>query len=140
MHAREKFNVSARARCVPFLQRDIAGILVHINLAFDQHEEVRFDGDAGASQALHQAGHVAAGVDDPFCAAGLQLPDQMLKLSRNRRVLKFGKNGAVEIGGYEPQRRFHATCSIAENALACNLWKKGTKVTSLPLADSALVL
>src|SRR5258708_1786336 len=105
---------------------------MQINLAFDQHEKIRFDGHAGASQALHQAGHVATGVDDPPCAAGLQLPDEFLEFTRDWRVLEFGKDGAVEIGGDETQLRFHAAKSIAENAPGCNSRERSVKKHQTP--------
>ena len=45
------------------------------------------DADGSAGQRFQEAGHVAAGVDDPFGAAGLQIANErLLEMATNTSV------------------------------------------------------
>ena len=78
LHAGEQFRVRPRTGGVPIRQPKIAGILVPMNFAFHQHQKIGLDLNPPARQRLHQAGHVAPGVYDPFGAASLQVADNFL--------------------------------------------------------------
>ena len=70
----------------------------HNAIAFNEHEDIRFDVDPGAAQSFHKAGHVATGVDDPFGAAVLQAADELLEVCGDGWVFELGKKRAVEVG------------------------------------------
>ncbi len=69
-----------------------------MDFAFHEHEVIGFDGQLRARHGFHEAGHVAAGVDDPDDAAGLEVADELLQVVWDWRVFKLGEQGAVEIG------------------------------------------
>lgn len=98
-NAIEEFRVSAGAGGVPFFEGDILGGMVIMNFPLDQDEEVGVDLDAGSTQSLEEAGHVASGIDGPFGAALLEFGDEALKFVGNGRVFELGEESAVEIGG-----------------------------------------
>jgi hypothetical protein len=68
-----------------------------MDFPLDQDQEVRLDRDVGAGQCFHETGHIAASIDDPLDAFGLQLADELLELFGDWRIFEFGKQGAVEI-------------------------------------------
>ena len=98
LEAGEHVGMVAGAGRIPILQSWIARILVKVDFAFNEHEDIRFDVDTGAAQSFHKAGHVATGVDDPFGAAVLQAADELLEVCGDGWVFELGKKRAVEVG------------------------------------------
>lgn len=93
----EKPCVLGVTAVVPFVERHVARAFVQVDFAFDQHEEVGFDLQFGASHDLHQAGHVAAGIDDPLHPLRLQASEQELELPGYGRVLELREQSAIEV-------------------------------------------
>src|SRR5438477_7749751 len=63
---------------------------------FRSDEVIGPDGKAGAAESLHDAGKVAAGIDNPLHPLPLQVAEQTLQPHRHRRIFKVRVEGAVK--------------------------------------------
>ena len=90
-------RMRVRTRPVPLRQTQVLRIPVQEDLALHQHQEVRFHRQVSPAEGFHQAGHVAAGVDDPLGAFALQVAEELLQVVGHRWVFEFGEERAVEI-------------------------------------------
>ena len=112
LHAGEDFLVGLIAAVVPHGAGEVLRVLMAVNLALDGDEEVGADVEAGAGDAFHDAGEVAAGVDDPVGTLALEVADEGLEIEGHGRVFKVGVEGAVEIGGDESDGAGHVSCAL----------------------------
>jgi hypothetical protein len=98
-HADEELFVGGMAGEIPIVEADVLVVDVAVDFAFDEDQVIRLDGDVGAGESFHEAGHVAAGVDDPFDATSLEIADEGDELRRDGRFFELGEKGAVEVSG-----------------------------------------
>ena len=89
--AGEEVGVSVRAGGIPLPKADKLGIRVQMDFTLDKHEVIGFDGDTGTGQAFHEAGHLAAGINNPFGSLLLQIGNELLEVLWDGRVLEFGE-------------------------------------------------
>jgi hypothetical protein len=95
----EEGLVGLVAGLVPVGIGQVLGLLVAIDFAFDEDEVIGADGQVAASEAFHEGGHIASGIDDPGDTVGLELSDESLELGGDGWVFEFGEERAVEVGG-----------------------------------------
>ena len=109
----KKFLVGAMTFEVPFVKTQILGVAVAVNFPLDQYEIIGLYDYMRARQGLHETGHIAAGIDDPFGSARLQIAEELLQARRDGRILELGEQRAVEIRGNEFDRRIHLAWLLA---------------------------
>src|SRR5690242_5026846 len=90
-HSREQFGMCSRTLGIPILKSNVYRFVVRVDFAFDENQVIRLDADSGPTERLHEAGHVASGVDSPLGSLSLQIADDSLQHVGNGRVFEFGK-------------------------------------------------
>ena len=73
------------------------GAVAPVDFALNGDRVIGLDGQTRPAHGFEQAGKIAAGVDDPFGAAGLQTRDEVLQLERDGRVFKLREERSIEI-------------------------------------------
>jgi hypothetical protein len=94
----EEFRVELGATIVPIAHADVIAFLEFVDFALDHDDEVGANAQAGLGERFHEAGEIAAGVDDPAGAALLERADQSFEFLRHGGILKIRMERAVKIG------------------------------------------
>ena len=106
-NAGKQLRVRLGAELVPVLKSDILRLFVNVNLAFDHHEVIGANAEAGPCQGLKQAGEVAAGIDHPPDTGCLRTAEQTFQLGWHGRVFKLREQRSIKIRRNELNGQWH---------------------------------